>query len=66
MNRNIRITKLEEIAMPQKIIVRLTDMERAVRIVYLIDRAQKGKLIKMNLERATRLFDLLKGAATRR
>jgi hypothetical protein len=66
MNRNFRITKLEEIAMPQKTIVRLTDMERAVRIVYLLDQAQRGKTLQMDMRTATRIVDLLKLAAERR
>jgi hypothetical protein len=41
-------------------------MERAVRIVYLLDQAQRGKTLQMDMRTATRIVDLLKLAAERR
>jgi hypothetical protein len=54
--------------MPQKRIGVLSNMERAVRIVYLIDQARKpgGLHILMDIKKATRLFDLVKCAAMRK
>ena len=65
MNLERRISKLEYLTMPQKRIVSFSNMETAVRIVYLLDRAQRGKPIQIGMKAAARLVDLIKGAAKR-
>lgn len=66
MNQRTRISKLEEITIPRKRISTFSNMERAVRLVYLLEQVQRGKTILISIEQATRLVDLVKCAAERR
>lgn len=66
MNQRTRISKLEEITIPRKRIGTFSNMERAVRLVYLLEQVQRGKTILISIEQATRLVDLVKCAVDRR
>lgn len=66
MNQGTRISKLEGITIPRKRIGTFSNMERAVRLVYLLEQVQRGKTILTSIEQATRLVDLVKCAAERR
>jgi len=66
MNMNFRISKLEGITIHRKRIGTFSNMERAVRLVYLLEQVQRGKTILISTEQATRLFDLVKCAVDRR
>ena len=66
MNLESRLTRLEKFADPQPGRAwGYTDMERAVRLNYLLDRVRRGEPLKMGMKAATRLVNLFKGAAGR-